>query len=113
MLLGYGRRIRRQDLDAPATTADAAWFGRRLSRLAREAAQVGLLPAYELVVSTTNLLRVFDRLGRHGGPAPGPDDLTYADLSRPDAANLLRKVSQAILAGTYRPGPDRLVGIPK
>ena len=48
-----------------------------------------------------------------GGDAPGPDGRSYADYTRQESWQLLAELSDAIVAGTYRPGPDRPVPIPK
>jgi len=47
------------------------------------------------------------------GPAPGPDGITYSDISNHEAGEIARAVSNAILNGTYKPHPTRSVRIPK
>jgi Reverse transcriptase (RNA-dependent DNA polymerase) len=112
MLLGYGHSTRRRISGYPAMTADAAWRRRQQRRQAEEAAEIGALLPFEAVFSTDNLLSTFDRLRVTGGPAPGPDRLLYS-ISRREAAALCRALSASVLAGKYRPGPERLVRIPK
>jgi hypothetical protein len=62
---------------------------------------------------TRNLRLAWDYLTAYGGQAPGRDGLHYDDLGERDAWTLCRTVRQAILGDTYRPGPDRIVSIPK
>ena len=62
---------------------------------------------------TRNLRMAWDYLASNGGQAPGPDGLHYDDLDDRDVWKLLRVLRGAILADTYRPGPDRKVLIPK
>lgn len=45
--------------------------------------------------------------------APGVDGVRYDDLSKGEWFELFRQVRDAILAGTYRPQPSRLVSIAK
>jgi integrase len=54
-----------------------------------------------------------DYLRRHGGAAPGPNGKTYDDFTNREVWELLLAISRAIRSGTYRPGPDREVKIPK
>jgi hypothetical protein len=112
-VLGYGRRRRRPPAGHAGLDAHGAWLGRRLRRLAREAPKTGALPPFELVFSSDNMLRVFGLQRSTAGPAPGPDELTYASLSSREAAHLLRAVAGPLSKGTYRPGPERAVVIPK
>jgi hypothetical protein len=93
--------------------ASAAWRLRRFRREVQDAAEDGGLAPFKMVFSSDNLLRTLNGLRHAAGPAPGPDRLTYTDLSRREAASLCRAVSQSILAGVYQPGPERLVDIPK
>jgi hypothetical protein len=59
------------------------------------------------------LLDVFDVLRATHGPAPGPDRISYCDVSRSEAAEILRRIAGRIRDREYRPGPSRLVLIPK
>ena len=56
---------------------------------------------------------VFYDLKANAGQAAGPDGVTYDDLSRREAADLLRDLSRAVRNGAYRPGPGRRVSIAK
>jgi retron-type reverse transcriptase len=60
-----------------------------------------------------NLRCSWDYLAANGGRAPGPNSLTYAEFSRSEVTALLRQLERLLLAGEYRPGPDRRVKIPK
>jgi hypothetical protein len=98
----------------------AAWrwavergYERRRRRRAARRAGPGRPPGLEEVADAEHLLAVFEDLRRHAGPAPGPDGLRYSDLSRSEAAKLLREISRLIRAGSYRPGETRLVFVPK
>jgi retron-type reverse transcriptase len=60
-----------------------------------------------------NLRVAWDRLVREGGQAPGPNGITYSDVPREMIWPLLRDIKARLLDGSYRPGPVRLVEIPK
>lgn len=65
------------------------------------------------VADPRNLFLAFQKLSSEGGQAPGPDGLRYADLSKSEVFAWARAAGKAILAGTYRPGPERCLQIPK
>ena len=67
----------------------------------------------EDVVGVGRLLGCLERNRRAGGQAPGPDGFGYPDFGRQEAIRALQLVRDAVLAGTYRPVPPRLVRIPK
>jgi retron-type reverse transcriptase len=60
-----------------------------------------------------NLRCSWDYLAANGGECPGPNGLTYSDLSRPEVIVLLKQLESLLLVGEYRPGPERRVTIPK
>src|SRR5262245_61290385 len=86
---------------------------RRRAEKPRVREQIGLLPAVEEIANVDNLIRVFRELKRNAGPAPGEDGVTYADLSPSEVGSCMRGLSQVLLQGQYRPGPSRLLSIPK
>jgi ribonuclease HI len=95
-------------------------FLRRHERAAFEAASGGYEAMHDIgpcllkrAADTRNLRLAWDFLRRHGGPAPGPNGLTYSDLAEFEVWELLRVLSGTILGGTYRSGPDRKVSISK
>ncbi len=65
------------------------------------------------IADTRNLALAWEHLRQHGGEAPGPDRRTYHDYGEREVWPLLRSLSDQIQRGTYRPGPDRRVEIPK
>ena len=67
----------------------------------------------EDVVGVGRLLGCLERNRRAGGQAPGPDGFGYPDFGRQEATRALQLVRDAVLAGTYRPVPPRLVRVPK
>jgi len=67
----------------------------------------------EDVVDVGRLLGCLDRNRREGGQAPGPDGFGYRDFGRQEAVRALQSLRSAVVAGTYRPSPPRLVRIPK
>jgi len=71
------------------------------------------IPSFKSIINSENLLRVFVSLRSSGGAAPGIDRLTYSEFSIKEIAAVLRVVTEAIRARTYRPYPNRLVLIPK
>jgi RNA-directed DNA polymerase len=62
---------------------------------------------------TRNLRLAWDYLASGDGQAPGIDGLRFHDLEDYEVWGLIRTLRKAILAGTYRPAPDRHVSIPK
>jgi hypothetical protein len=65
------------------------------------------------IADVNNLATVFELMRNKNGPSPGPDGLRYGDVGRRELFDLLRPVSKAILNGSYKPGPARIVTIPK
>jgi ribonuclease HI/retron-type reverse transcriptase len=76
-----------------------------LRRYRREAARA--------VADARNLRTAWDFLRRYGGTAPGPNGMTYTDLTNREVWELIRALSAAIRNGTYRPGSECIVTIPK
>jgi retron-type reverse transcriptase len=62
---------------------------------------------------TRNLRLAWDYLASGDGQAPGLDRLRFHDLEEYEVWTLIRTLRKALLAGTYRPAPDRRVSIPK
>lgn len=54
-----------------------------------------------------------DDLRRSGGKAPGPNGNRLDDLGDDGLWSLCRSLAEAIRAGTYRPGPERRIQVPK
>jgi hypothetical protein len=71
------------------------------------------VPSVRQLASADNLLDVYYSMRSRAGPGPGPDNFSYADWSPSEVADIMRGLSAAVLAGTYRPGPTRKVLIPK
>jgi RNA-directed DNA polymerase len=71
------------------------------------------IPSLSRLAEPENLIDVYNRMRRDAGQAPGRDGLTYADLGRSEIADALRKVSRAILDGTYLPRESRPVSVRK
>jgi retron-type reverse transcriptase len=57
------------------------------------------------IADTRNLRMAWGYLSRHGGAAPGPNGMTYADLELFAVWELLRRIESSILQGRYVPGP--------
>lgn len=70
-------------------------------------------PTLGQVAHPEALIAAYDALAAHGGKAPGPDGLTYADLGRGEASAVLRELSPVILGGAYAPSAGRRLAIPK
>lgn len=95
-------------------------FLRRHERAATEAIQRGRPGIEEIapyllrrVADARNLRIAWDYLRRRGGAAPGPNGHRYSDLEEDEVWELMRAIGYAIRQGTYRPGLDRLLAIPK
>jgi RNA-directed DNA polymerase len=67
----------------------------------------------EQIASRDNLYECYLHVLKHGGPAPGVDDVRIANLTPSEAGNYVGALSKRILDGTYRPMPTRPVSIPK
>lgn len=65
------------------------------------------------IADTKNLKAAWDRLKRKDSQGAGPDGRTFADFTRQEALELIRKLSQLLLDGTYHHGRFRLARIPK
>jgi RNA-directed DNA polymerase len=74
---------------------------------------VPAVPSLRQLASADNLIDTYYSMRSRAGQAPGPDGLSYCDLSPGEVAHILRELSAAVLAGSYRPGPTRQVRIPK
>src|SRR5262249_24019847 len=86
---------------------------KRRQRPRRVSVPVRRVPTVGKIAHTDNLIRIFYEMRARAGQAPGPDGITYSDLSRRETAQILREVSKTVLEGQYRPGPARKVMIPK
>jgi RNA-directed DNA polymerase len=86
---------------------------KRRQRARRVTEPVPPVPAVEQLAAPDNLIATYYEMKGKAGEAPGPDGVTYGDLSRREVADLFRELSNAVLGGTYRPGPVREVKIPK
>jgi retron-type reverse transcriptase len=71
------------------------------------------VPALEKVMKVDNALAAFEYLKAHGGTAAGVDDIRFDDVSPMEVAAYFRAVREAVLDGSYRPLPTRVVMIPK
>jgi hypothetical protein len=74
---------------------------------------VPAVPSLRQLASADNLIDTYYDMKSRAGEGPGPDGLSYCDLSPGEVAHILRELSAAVLAGSYRPGPTRQVRIPK
>jgi RNA-directed DNA polymerase len=86
---------------------------KKRQRARRLTQPVSLVPTIGLIASTNNLIRTFYEMRTRAGQAPGPDGITYSDLGRREAADLMRELSRTVLEGQYRPAPTRELSIPK
>ena len=67
----------------------------------------------DVIASRDSLYHSFQILAEEGGQAPGPDGITYGQLSPHEIGEIAGELSERIRNGTYRPGPTRQVSIPK
>jgi hypothetical protein len=95
----YLRRHEREATDAirGSSQEKEAFFSRLLQRTA----------------DSRSLRLAWDYLASGDGQAPGIDRLRFHDLEDHEIWSLIRTLRESILAGTYRPAPDRRVSIPK
>lgn len=72
------------------------------------------LPPFAEIVGTDNLYSVLNEMMNTGaGGATGEDGIGLYDLSPREWVTHLRKLSERVLGGGYRPEPTKLVEIPK
>lgn len=72
------------------------------------------LPPLEAVLTADNALAAFAYLKARGGPAAGVDGVRVDDVAAAEVAAAFREfIIPAVLAGTYRPQPARVVEIAK
>lgn len=98
---GRAEFMRRHQIEAVTATRDPAAKSLLLRRLP------------DLVADLRTLRDAYDHLAANGGPAPGADGVTYADLSDRDVWAVLQAVRATLLDGSYKPARDRRVPIPK
>lgn len=65
------------------------------------------------IADVRNLRTAWDYLASEGGESPGPNGLTYRDLSTGELIAMLNQLRTLILSSEYRPGPSRTVKINK
>jgi hypothetical protein len=101
-------------------TGSARDFLRRHGREAAEAARSGKRARFDFAqllfrraADTRNLKLALDHLASEGGGAPGPDGVCPTDLGPAERWELGRALGDSIRRATYRPGPGRVVTIPK
>jgi hypothetical protein len=68
---------------------------------------------FRRAANTRNLKLALDQLASEGGGAPGPDGVSPSDLGPAERWELARALEDSIRRATYRPGPGRIVTIPK
>jgi hypothetical protein len=74
---------------------------------------VPAVPSVRQLADPDNLIDTYYAMRSRAGQAPGPDGFSYADWSPGEVADIMRGLSEVVLAGRYRPGPTRKVRIPK
>ncbi len=99
-LSGYSRpRTRRRNKNAPLRVLEG---------------HADYLPPFAEIVGTDNLYAVLHEMMNTGaGAGTGEDGIGLYDLSPREWATHLRKLSERVLDGGYRPEPAKLVEIPK
>jgi len=72
-----------------------------------------LQPTLAQIADHERLLETLNVLRATSGTAPGPDGVTYDDIGRSEAAQIMRDLSRELLERTYAPSMARLAQIPK
>ena len=57
------------------------------------------------ILNPDHLVEVFTWMRQHGGEAPGPDGVGYADLGRSEVRQVIRLLSREAEVNRYLPGP--------
>lgn len=105
---GYGRLVPRTQTAVPR---DAQHY--YCQRKARKQLPNGAVPTVDQIADPDNLIATFEQLRAEKGPAAGPDHVTYRDLGASEVAACMRELARQIHDGAFRPGPKRLVNVPK
>ncbi len=84
---------------------------KRHQRARRVTEALPFMPTVAQVADADRLISIFYELKLQAGQAPGPDGFTYTDWSRREVADILRELSKAMCAGTYRPGPIKSISV--
>ena len=66
-----------------------------------------------VVADARTMKLAWDHLARRGGAAPGPNGHLFAQYSEAEAWGRCRVLAGAVRTGTYRPGGERVVWVPK
>ena len=107
------QRLTRHQGDREQLLAEYHQVADQAVKAGRKAIRV-LAPRLLSLIAEPKMLRAaFDHLAEKGGQAPGHDVRRITDYSSSEAWELCRALSHAILAGTYRPGPERICRIDK
>lgn len=65
------------------------------------------------IADERNLRIAWDRAKSNGDKSPGPDGLRFRDVDPSEVWDFVKLAGHTILGGSYRPGGDRVVEIPK
>ena len=87
-----------------AITAHEAFVQRRRTRRGYR---------FEDVIHADNFIRVFDRLKREAGQAPGPDGVRFRELGTREAAEWMRHLARTVRDGTFETGGRREIQLDK
>jgi retron-type reverse transcriptase len=66
-----------------------------------------------LLTERSFMYNCWEKLKREGGPAPGPDRMSYDDLTPVEISQILPTIQTCLERGLYRPHETRPVAIPK
>lgn len=108
MSSGYLGGFRKQE---PKTAADH--YQQRRARRRVEVSHPIYPVTLDQIADRDLLYECYQELRLEGGPAPGPDKVTYAALCNSEVGELLGQLAGELLKGNYRPSRTRTVKIPK
>ena len=100
-------------VEGPLRTSEHHYQQRRKHRREQLRKQDGGVLTIQQVADRDHLVDCFRKLQREGGPAPGIDGISPADVSLSEFGHIAAKLSQVLIKGSYRPQQTRRVAIDK
>jgi len=112
-VLAYQSPTKERLVKGPQRTAEYHYQQRRERQRKLLRRDSGSVITIEQVANRDHLVDCFRQIQREGGPAPGIDGISPADVGLREFGYIAEKLSKVLMAGRYRPQPTRRVAIDK
>lgn len=112
-VLAYQSPTKERWVKGPLRTAEYHYHQRRKRQRDLLRRDSGSVITIEQVADRDHLVDCFRQIQREGGPAPGIDGISPADVSLREFGHIAEKLSKVLMSGRYRPQPTRRVAIDK